>query len=166
MLLTAALPANAAVPQIVSEAVPDAKLAGQARYSYLFWDVYDAALYAPQGRWQQSAPFALTLTYLRDFDGADIAKRSVKEIRAQGFSDNDRLQRWQATMTDLFPDVTENDTITGVATAGGNTRFYLNDALLGEVTESEFTQWFFNIWLGPQTTEPEFRAKLLNLKES
>ncbi|MDC8832574.1 chalcone isomerase family protein [Alteromonas gilva] len=166
LLLSVAMPASAAVPSLVTDAVPNAQLAGQARYSYLFWDVYDAALYAPQGRWHQTRPFALTLTYLRDFDGAEIAERSVKEMRAQGFSDNESLQRWQKAMTELFPDVSENDTIAGVATAAGTSRFYFNGEFLGEIEEQAFTEWFFNIWLGPKTTEPDFRAKLLNLKEA
>ena len=156
---------HAAVPESVNELVPGASMVGEARYSYLFWDVYDARLYAPQGNWQPSSPFALALTYLRDFDGKDIAERSVKEMREQGMKDEQRLSQWQQKMQALFPDVAENDTITGIRTEQGTARFYLNSELLGEVKEPDFAKWFFNIWLGQETTEPEFRAKLLELEE-
>ena len=59
------------VPELVTSAIPGAAKVGEARYSYLFWDVYDARLFAPQGKWQPQESFALALTYLRDFDGAN-----------------------------------------------------------------------------------------------
>ncbi len=164
-ILSCTAQASNGVPKLVSSAIPGAAKVGEARYSYLFWDVYDARLFAPQGKWQAQQPFALALTYLRDFDGEDIAERSIKEMRDQGLSDNSRIERWQSTMQQIFPDVKEQDTITGIKTCAGATRFFHNDELVGEVEEAAFGEWFFNIWLGPQTTEPEFRAKLLELEE-
>lgn len=156
--------ASQSASEVVTKSVPEAHLAGQARYTYLFWDVYDARLYAPQGQWQADQPFALALTYLRGFDGEDIAERSVKEMKAQGLQDQSLLKQWRQQMTLLFPDVVEQDTITGVRTASGATHFYLNDKLLGQVDDPAFGEWFFNIWLGPNTSEPAFREKLLALK--
>ena len=86
-------------------------------------------------------------------------------MREQGLSDKSRIERWQSTMQQIFPDVKEQDTITGIKTGEGITRFFHNDKLVGEVDDPAFGEWFFNIWLGPQTTEPEFRAKLLELEE-
>ena len=48
-----------------TEYVPEAQLVGEARMTYLFWKVYDARLYAPEGKWQPTQPFALELKYLR-----------------------------------------------------------------------------------------------------
>ena len=165
LVLSYTVQANSGVPELVSSAVPGAAKVGEARYSYLFWDVYDARLFAPQGKWQPQESFALALTYLRDFAGEDIAERSIKEMREQGLSDKSRIERWQSAMQQIFPDVKEQDTITGIKTSAGVTRFFHNDELVGEVEDPAFGEWFFNIWLGPQTTEPEFRAKLLELEE-
>jgi hypothetical protein len=47
-------------------AVPDAELVGQGRLKFLFWNVFDASLYAPDGTWSRDEPFALSVPYLRD----------------------------------------------------------------------------------------------------
>ncbi|GGW96985.1 chalcone isomerase family protein [Alteromonas halophila] len=151
-----------AVPQAVDKHVTDARQVGQAMFTYYFWDVYEATLYAPGGKWSQDAPFALALTYQRDFDGQDIAERSVKEMRRQGLNDTQMLSEWGDTMTSLFPDVSEGDTLLGVATDTGSTLFFRDDTLLGEVSDKKFTYHFFNIWLGSDTFEPELREQLLN----
>ena len=140
---------------------PDkAKLAGESRLSYLFWDVYDIRLFTADGSWQDKRPFALELTYLRDFNGKDIAERSVKEMKGQGISDKAVLERWEKEMKALLPDVEEGDRLTGVADSQGNTQFYYNDEPLGKVEEEAFTDAFFAIWLAENTSEPAVRKAL------
>ena len=136
-------------------------LVGEARLKVLFWNVYDAQLYAPQGRWSMENSYALSLTYLRDLKGRKIAERSIEEIRNQGFSEEAKLTRWFEMLASIIPDVNEQNTIVGVADAQSNTRFFLDGQLIGEIQEPEFTRAFFNIWLGERTSEPELRDQLL-----
>ena len=83
------------MPLIVPLAyVPDARKVGEGRLTYFFWDIYDAALYAPRGVWTNSPPFALQLSYLRAIPGKDIADRSAEEMRKQGFNDFTTLAVW------------------------------------------------------------------------
>lgn len=153
----------ASVPtQVIDNFVPNAKVVGSGRFSVLFWDVYDAALYAPDGKWQQDQPYALALTYLRDLDGEDIAKRSIEEMRKQGLTDDATLSRWQQRMAALFPDVEENTVLTGIADEKGYTQFYQGEQFLGSVEDADFTRYFFGIWLSENTSEPKFRKRLLN----
>lgn len=140
-------------PQVVDE----------AKFEYIFWDVYLAKLYAADGEYAENQPFALSLTYLRNFDGEDIAKRSVKEMKSQGFDNEKQLALWLTLMNDLFPDVKKGETITGIADAQGYAHFYLDQAKLGTVEDPVFTEWFFAIWLSERTSEPGLRKKLLNL---
>lgn len=146
----------------LSQWVPNAKLVGKARYEYLFWDVYDIRLEAPDAKWKADAPFALTLTYLREFDGKEIAARSIKEMKEQGLKDKALATRWEEKMRDIFPDVTEQDSLTGIRDNEGYTRFFLNQEPIGMVEDTNFTQRFFDIWLGRKTSEPALREKLLN----
>jgi len=161
LLIIISFGAKAATAAGISEWVPQAKLVGQARMTYLFWHVYDAKLFAVDGKWQASAPFALELSYLRDLDGEAIAKRSVEEIRKQGFSDEAVLARWYQQLSAILPNVKKGTRLTGVVDQNRHTRFYLDGQPLAVVNEPLFSTWFFNIWLSEATSEPKLRAQLL-----
>ncbi|MEW9797161.1 chalcone isomerase family protein [Alteromonas sp. CYL-A6] len=153
-----------AMPSVVVSNVDNAAPVGEAMFTYYFWDVYQATLYAPQGDWP-ATPYALALTYQRDFEGKAIAEKSIEEMRKQGLSDEQKARRWLELMASLFPDVGEDETLVGVVTPEQHTRFYKGDELLGEVEDKEFTERFFAIWLSEKTSEPDFRNQLLNLNK-
>jgi hypothetical protein len=142
----------------------DMKPVGDGRLTYMFWDVYDATLYAPKGEWSDNKPYALQLNYLINVKGRKIAKISVEEIENQGFKDKEQLARWKSEMTRIFPDMAAGTSIIGVRTKAGNTVFYKNDKPIGTIKDKEFTKKFFAIWLSPNTSEPVLRQKLLGQK--
>lgn len=146
--------------RVASLYMPDAQLAGKARLKYLAWNVYDAELYAPSGRWNPDAPYALSLYYLRAFSGKSIATRSVEEIRKQGFKNEAVLSDWQRKMEKIFPDVTNKTNITGVRDKNGHAIFFRNGKKIGTIRDREFSDRFFSIWLGNEASDPEFRRKL------
>ncbi len=139
----------------------DPEVVGKTRLKVLFWDVYDASLIAPNGQFSKDKPFALELKYLRDFKGKEIASRSVDEMRKLGVKDEVKLAAWYQEMQDLFPDVNEGESITGVVDDNQVSHFYYNDQLLGKIHDKEFSKWFFDIWLSEDTSEPEMRKDLL-----
>ena len=143
--------------------VPSGQEVGSARLSLMFWDVYDVTLYAPHGKWSSGAPFALKLHYFLEIKGADIADRSVQEMRKQGFSDELKLAAWHTQMRDLFPDVSDGTELAAVFVPGEITNFYQNGRFIGNIHGADFSLQFFNIWLGEKTSEPELRQKLLGL---
>ncbi|MGB3725435.1 MAG: chalcone isomerase family protein [Glaciecola sp.] len=138
---------------------------GEARLSVLFWDIYDASLIAQNGQFNSGGPFALTLTYLRSFDGNDIASRSIDEMRGQGMTDEMKLAKWYQELEQIFPDVQEGQTITGVMDNNKVSHFYLEDQLIGSIEDAEFGKWFFDIWLSEKTSEPKMRQQLLGLQK-
>lgn len=140
------------------------KPVGTARMRYLMWNIYDATLLAPNGQWQQAQPFGLRLTYLRNLDGKAIAKRSIVEIRQQGFTNESQLAQWEAALKALIPNVRKGDELFGLKLANGHTQFFHDQTYLGSVADPEFSQWFFNIWLGDKTSEPQLRQQLLGLQ--
>ncbi|GAA0775056.1 hypothetical protein E1180_01960 [Roseibium denhamense] len=165
--LAVGIAVNAAVPAALADlgaaarSVPSAALVGEGRFSFLGFRVFDAELYAPQGEFETSGPFALKLTYLRNFEGAAIAERSAKEIKAQGSASAGQIDSWTRQMDSIFPDVRAGQSITGVKTANGTTEFYADGRKIGAIQDPAFTQRFFNIWLGAQTKNPSLRAKLV-----
>ncbi len=155
-------PAHAALnnPDI-TKYVSDAEKVGEGRLKYMFWDVYDAALYAPGGDLNEGEPLALKISYLRDIPGEKIAKRSAEEMRGLGVTDEVKLAGWFSQMKDIFPDVREGVIITGIKTNSGETIFYRNDKQIGRINDAEFTKYFFDIWLDPNTSSPDLRRKLV-----
>ncbi|MEM7198353.1 MAG: chalcone isomerase family protein [Pseudomonadota bacterium] len=145
--------------------IVNAQIVGTGRLSVLFWDVYDAALYAPDGKWSSKTPYALSLSYLRDLSSNEIAERSVQEMRDQGLDDETTLGEWLQKMRALFPDVEKNTILTGVRDENGHTIFYHDDKHIGSITDIAFADRFFGIWLKETTSEPRLRKKLLGIIE-
>lgn len=144
--------------------LPDAKTVGTARHKVLFWDIYDAELKAPNGRWTPDTPYTLTLHYLREIEGEMIADISVEEIRKLGFTDEIKLATWHKEMRQIFPDVDKETKLTGLYSPQGATHFYQNNQHIGMIQDPDFGEWFFGIWLDENTSEPEVRQQLLGLK--
>lgn len=147
--------------QYIEAHIPDARPVGEARLKVLFWDFYDATLYAPGGVLQAGRPLALRLAYLRKLYGDKIADRSIKEMRAQGFDDEAKLSAWHQQLRDIFPDVDKHTVLTGVHLPGAETVFYRNGKRIGAVTDPAFGPVFFDIWLGEKTGYPDLRRRLL-----
>ncbi len=169
LLLAACLASRAEpVPQELGAQLPQAALSGQATLRFLGFEIYRASLWVLPGFADASYAqnrFALELRYLHNFQGADIAKRSIVEMRRQDVFDAKLAPQWEQQMRALFPNVKAGDRITGVHLPGIGAEFYGNGKLLGEVRDPLFARLFFGIWLAPQTSEPALRQALLTQKD-
>lgn len=168
-LLAAALAvsgaARAAEPALhIRDLVPKAAMVGQGRFTYFGFHVYDGILFAPEGKYAPDQPLALELTYARELKGAWIAERSIDEIAALGVGTEADRTAWLPLLTRLFPDVRENDRITGIST-GAKAVFFHNGRSTGEITDAKLARAFFAIWLDARTSAPAFRKKLLGLDQ-
>ena len=143
-------------------AVPDAELVGQGRLKVLFWNVFDASLYASDGSLSRNEPFALSVSYLRDLQSERIVDTLISEIRKQGVEDNAKLVRWSEAMSAIFSDVDDETTVTVAIDDDRHAVFYRNGEPIGAIRDPEFSKYFFDIWLGEQTSRPELRDQLLN----
>lgn len=163
LLMAAAGPLTPARADLAAAArsVPSAELVGKGRMTYLGFKVFDAELYAPGGTYRASAPFALKLTYLRNFKGEAIAESSIDEIRRQGRASKSQLATWERQMRAIFPDVAKGQSLTGVRMSNGRTVFYAGNRKLGTISDPAFTESFFAIWLGNRTRNPQLRARLV-----
>ena len=155
--------ANTASAELHSR-LPDAVLAGQAKFTFWGFDVYQAALWVEPGfsaaTFERHA-FALELSYLRDFSNEQITTRSLDEMRRQGGLAPATLAAWQPLMRGAFPDVVKGDRILGVHLPGEGAIFLTNTRQSGVISDVLFARRFFGIWLAPQTSEPQLRSALL-----
>ena len=148
----------------IDDYIASPQVIGESRLKVLFWNIYDAKLYAPEGEFSNQGAYALSLTYLRDFEGESIASRSIDEMRDQGFKDEVKLAEWFELMKSIFPDVKENQNITGVRSQDGQSHFYMDGEKLGTINDVEFSNMFFGIWLNEETSQPKMRNQLLGMK--
>jgi hypothetical protein len=146
--------------------VPHYSAVGSGRLRFFGLHVYDAQLWAGPSVAvttdnYDSTALALTLTYGRTLYGKAIAERSLKEMQGVATVSDTQAQQWLATMLRLFPDVNEDDQLTGVYTPNQGAAFWLNGRLLGQVPDPAFARAFFGIWLDARSSEPALRAQLL-----
>ena len=134
---------------------------GQGNLSWMFWDAYTATLYSKSPNFKRDSEFALKLDYKLEIDGADIAQRSIDEMNKQHKLPPELAAKWLAEMQQIFPDVNDKTSITGVNKPNYGAVFYKNGKKIGEIKDTEFAKRFFDIWLSPKTSEPELRKQLL-----
>lgn len=159
--LIGALPMNVhAVSETIESRMQGAQKVGSSTFSYLFWDIYTAELFSKSGRYLPEAPYALKLTYARAFEGAAIAERSVEEMRKHTRVGDAVAQDWLQTLSSIFPDVREGDSLTGFRDAEDHTQFLLNGASIGSVADQSFTEAFFRIWLADSLKSKTFYREL------
>ena len=157
-------PALSKASSEIGHYVPDATKVGEGQLDFALWPVYQATLYAPQGRWHPDKPFALTLSYLTEIPGKKIAAESIKEMRRQGVTDEIKLADWYEQMAAIFPNVNKGSSLTGISTADGKTLFFSGDKPIGQIDNTEFSHSFFSIWLSPHTQSPSLRIDLLGMR--
>ena len=155
--------APACAVETVVRQIPDAKVVGEGKLSLVFWDIYDATLYAPNGKLNLAKSFALSIRYKQEIDGRDIADRSVQEIRKQGYQDEIRLAAWNSQLKAIFPNVQDGTVLSALFVPGDKTVFYAGDKQIGVIADAEFARLFSDIWIGVNTSEPQLRRKLLGL---
>jgi hypothetical protein len=150
-------------PQEVHADLPNATLGGDVRFTFLGFSVYDASLWVMPGFSAQDYDrhaFALSLTYLRDFTGEAIAKRSAAEMRRQPGVTEPQLDAWNRRMREVFPDVRKGDRLTGIHRPGEGARFHLNGQPAGAIADADFSRRFFGIWLSAQSSDARLRDAL------
>lgn len=148
----------------ISASLPQGRLIGQGRLTVWGFQVYDARLWAAAGfgtGGYASQPLALELAYLRAFEAADVAKRSLQEMRRSAAISEAQATQWTADLLRVIPDIRQGDRITGVHSPGVGATFWVNGRASGEVRDAEFARLFFGIWLSPNTSEPRLRQALL-----
>jgi hypothetical protein len=151
------------LPPPIKLSIEQARLVGQAKYTYWGFDVYHARLWSDSNlqtdSWQQNR-FALELIYLRDFEGKSIAKRSIDEINKQKDLDPPKIREWLNALENLFPNVKKNQSLTGLYIPNYGVKFYHMNQLIGEIKDLELSKSFFDIWFSNKTSAPELRKEL------
>lgn len=134
---------------------------GEAKLSVLFWDVYESALFTPDGRYRAGVrPLRLDIRYLRDIDADDLVTQTGKEWEGQGLTSEQHVA-WLEQLRTLWPDVRKGDVISLNLDLNGRATFSHNGELLGRLDNPQFGEDFSGIWLSPETSRPALRSALI-----
>jgi len=140
---------------------------GEGKYSYWFWDLYQARLATPTGAfvdYQQSVPLLLELRYLRNISKKEFVDATVEQWRIQTGSVQKHHKLWAGELTKLWRDVKKGDMLSAELHPDGLVSFYFNQQPLGTTSDPALGPAFFDIWLSEKTTAPELRRLLLALR--
>jgi len=148
---------------IFTPLLPGAQQVGQGMFKRFGWSIYEARLYAPNGRFDPQKPFALSLTYERTIAGDRLVQASLDEMRKLGAPVDERPD-WGPALSRVLPSVSKGVTLTGVYRPGEGATFYQQDTETGRIDDA-LARSFFGVWLDPRTSEPTLRQALLGEKK-
>ena len=151
---------------------PGIELVGSGTASYMFWDVYDAALYAPASATESTirrgdVPMTLILEYHRDVGVDGIRKAAWKALDEQHDEEaREALRPKVEALHDAMRDVGDGDRYRldwrpGQGSRTGGLTLALNGEVLFESDDPELARAYFGIWLGEPPLSGALREKLL-----
>lgn len=159
------VPATAA--SLPPPAVADAgelRPVGRGQLRWLGFRIYQASLWAPQGRFDglpADGPLALSLWYQRAFTREELIGITAGEWERLSLGPPEARSRWASELRRMWSDVAAGDNLTAVVTPGGPTRFYDADRLLGSIDDPAFGPAYLSIWLDPRSAVSGLRTQLL-----
>lgn len=141
----------------------DYKRVGQAKFTFLFWDIYNSTLYTKSGSFEGSHKQGViyNIEYLRDITSADLIKATKEQWQHLKVNES-QYKTFLPKLKLIWPDIKAGDSLT-LHVMDGVSVFYFNDEKVGTIGEKEFGKLFLDIWLSPDTSEPKLRKKLLGV---
>lgn len=135
---------------------------GSAKFSVLFWDIYQSRLLTSDGR----PPFSnhcqqalFEIHYLRDISQQELVENTISQWRHLALNESDYID-FVPLLESIWPDIKAGDEL-AMLSGAGTTVFYLNQQSIGMIENQYFAKLFLGIWLDENTSEPKLRRQLL-----
>ncbi|WP_342113563.1 chalcone isomerase family protein [Pseudoduganella sp. OTU4001] len=143
--------------------LPGAVTIGSGELRWFGLRIYNAALWSGQQPFDQTARFALQLTYHRSISRERLVQTSLDEMRRLGTapSDSSMLEKWEAQLRKAFIDVAAGDQLIGVNLPGYGMRLYDPRKLVADIPDQQLARAFFGIWLHEASRDQALRRQLL-----
>lgn len=138
------------------------QILGKAKFSFLFWDVYESQLLTSDGHqpFSNICQYSLfEINYLRDISQKELIDNTVEQWRHLAFSES-TYSAFLPLLRNIWPDIKAGDQL-AMLNQAGTTIFYLNQQKIGGIVDATFAKVFLSIWLDENTSEPKLRKKLL-----
>jgi len=143
------------------EFMPTAERVGTARFKVMFFKIYDAELFAPNGRFDPKGPYGLRLTYLVDAKKDRIVSSTVKEMKRQKAASKSTIESWIPLMERHFIAMDKGGQAGFLDTGDGRLLVTANGQVIGEIDDRKFITALMDVWLGPKVRDKEFQDRLM-----
>ena len=141
----------------------DWKTVGHSTLRWGFWDIYDAKLKTPSGRYHSRTQLsALVIQYRRAINKQKLLKATDDQWRHLGIALAQR-EAWLKVLAGLWVSVRKGDRLTFVLSPSGG-HFYRGHQSLGQVADHKMAQAFMAIWLSKETAYPKLRLQLMGAR--
>ena len=138
------------------------KIVGKAKFSVLFWNIYESTLFTTTGNYPMTSKqeqLLFEINYLKDISRDELIKRTKDQWQHLGIPAN-HYQRYISVLKRLWPNISRGDTLSLVIKKKQSI-FYFNQQYLGMINDAVFGQRFIDIWLAKNTSQPKLRLQLL-----
>ncbi|TLU67207.1 hypothetical protein FE810_02680 [Thalassotalea litorea] len=137
---------------------------GEAQLKMLFWDVYLAKLFTPDGDFESASagiehPLRLHLTYFLDIEGEKLAEETKKQWRKMDF-EHPENSGFIEELAVVFPDLQEQDSLAIETSSKGEAKLFHNQQLIHEFAPSVQVDQFLAIWVSDKSTRPKLMKQL------
>ncbi|MEZ9197511.1 chalcone isomerase family protein [Shewanella sp. 10N.286.54.B9] len=137
------------------------KEVGRGEMEWWWFTLYRARLLTVDGEYHQGRyPMVLEIEYYQEIPSERLLEATVDQWQHLQLDKKRQLQ-WQASLSELWPDVNEGDTLSLQVLSPKSSQFYFNGKPLEEPMPEGFSEDFLAIWLSTQTSRPELRKQLL-----
>ena len=138
------------------------KMVGEAKFSILFWDIYQSKLLTTSGKYPIEAKndeLLYEIRYLKDISRDELIKRTKEQWQHLGIA-NEQYKHFIPELKRLWPNITQGDTLS-LLIQNQHSNFYFNQQYIGSINAPQFGQLFIDIWLAKNTSQPKLRRQLL-----
>ena len=136
---------------------------GSAKFTVLFWDIYNSSLFTHSGRYEENLDqdVILKIEYLKDITAEELIKRTVEQWQHLKYKKSD-YETFIPNLKRIWPNISAGDSLT-LYRNNQSTEFYFNNTNIGVIDNEQFYKLFLAIWLSPDTSEPELRQSLIGI---
>lgn len=137
----------------------DWRKVGEAELKVLWFRIYEAELFTPNGSFNTTAgPLMLRLNYKRNIAKEDLLKETKDQLKA--FASDENIEAWALRLKQIWPEIKQGDQLSFLIDGGGQGHFFYNQSWIGRIPEMAFSHAFINIWLSDNSSYPSLAKKL------
>ncbi len=138
------------------------KEVGRAKFSVLFWDIYNSTLYTKSGQYlhgKTHEPLLFKIEYLKDISTDYLLERTIEQWQHLQIPES-QYSPFIPKLKAIWPNISAGDSLV-MLVKNEQSVFYFNNVKVGVIQAPEFSRLFLDIWLSPKTSQTKLRAQLL-----